>query len=454
MTYDDSTIVAPATASGGALSVVRISGSRAIEICDSLFRGKTPISNARSHTLHYGNLIHDDQLIDEVVVALFRSPNSYTGEDTVEISCHGSHYITQRVIQAATTLGARLANPGEFTQRAYLSGRLDLSQAEAVADLIAAESRTAHNLALKQMRGGYSDALTKLYDKLLELSALLELELDFSEEDVEFADRAEIALNLADIKSRIEQLHSSFKLGNVLKNGVQTAIVGEPNVGKSTLLNYLVGDDRAMVSSIAGTTRDTIEEVINISGVQFRLIDTAGLHSTSDQLEQMGIDRTHRAIDKADIVIQIVDANQSSHPKLELRTDQHHILVINKIDTISEEQLATLKQKCNNEPKINIFLSAKSGEGCDQLLETLRASVDTSSLERGDVIVTNSRHINSLHQAKESLEQAIQTLERGLTNDLLAEELRQVSHFLGEILGTITPDNILHTIFSKFCIGK
>ncbi len=454
MNYDNPTIVAPATATGGALSVVRLSGSKSIEICDRLFRGRQSLKESKSHTLHFGAIYHNDRLIDEVVVSIFHSPHSYTGEESVEISCHGSRYITSQIISAAIDCGAQLASPGEFTQRAYLSGKLDLSQAEAVADLIAAESQAAHNLALNQMRGGYSDALAQLYDKLLQLSSLLELELDFSEEDVEFADRKQLAENLNDIDNHIQQLLGSFRLGNALKNGIQTVIVGEPNVGKSTLLNRLVGEERAMVSSIAGTTRDTIEEVINIDGVEFRLIDTAGLHATTDSLEQMGIDRTHRAIGKANIVMQIVDATQDTYPRLELQAEQIHLLIINKIDTLSQQQLQELQTRAFAPTTRVVMLSAKSGEGCEKLLSELRQCVDTSALERGEIIVSNNRHISALGNAKSALEKATHALETQLTSDLLAEELRQVSHHLGEILGTITPEGILQTIFSKFCIGK
>ncbi len=442
-------IVAPATASGGALGIIRMSGEGAIALCDQIFRGKNSLTTASTHTLHYGTLEVSGEVIDEVVVSLFRAPHSYTGEESVEISCHGSRYIQQRLLAALIDLGARMATPGEFSMRALLGGRLDLSQAEAVADLIASESRAAHTMALDQMRGHYSQHLAQLRDKLLEQSALLELELDFSEEDVAFVERSTLRQHLEKIGQEIQRLEESFRLGNVLRDGVVVAIVGEPNAGKSTLLNRLAGDERALVSEIAGTTRDTIEECIQIEGVIFRLIDTAGLHETSDHLEQLGIERTHSAIRKARIVLQLVDASQPTFTPIAIREEQERLLVYNKCDKLSDaerKQLATTPA--------TLLISAQRGDGIEFLRQTLRQKVDTSALDRGESIVSNARHAEALHLASEALVRCLNAFDADLSSDLLAEELRQVAHHLGTITGTITSDDILKSIFSTFCIGK
>lgn len=450
MAHDEEIIVAPATASGGALGVIRMSGAGCIALCDQLFRGKRPLSEGASHTLHYGVMYCGEELIDEVVVSLFRAPHSYTGEESAEISCHGSRYIQQRLLEALIHQGARLAGPGEFTQRAFLNGRLDLSQAEAVGELIAAESRTAHTLALDHMRGAYSQHLRSLHDKLVELCALLELELDFSEEDVAFADRATLRQNLDAIEQEVLRLKESFRLGNVLRDGVPVAIVGEPNAGKSTLLNRLAGDERALVSEIAGTTRDTIEEMLRIDDVNFRLIDTAGLHESNDRLEQMGMERTREAIRKARIILQVVEATQPNPLPVELREDQEKLIVFNKIDRLSLSERTALQEAFPTA----ILLSAKEGEGVERLRLALRQRVDTSALDRGDTIVSSTRHLEALQRAAEALQRTRQALDEDLPSDLLAEELRQVAHHVGTITGAITPDNLLQTLFSRFCIGK
>ncbi len=455
--FDSEIIVAPATPTGGALALVRLSGEGAIALCDGLFRGRGSLLEAATHTLHYGRMVQaDGEVIDDVVLSIFRAPHSYTGEESVEISCHGSAVVVNKLLSRLIGAGARMAEPGEFTRRAYLSGRLDLAQAEAVADLIAARSDAALRLASQQMRGGYSSALGALREELVRLCALLELELDFGEEEVEFADREQIASTMERIGHEIERLEESFRVGNVLREGVAVAIVGEPNVGKSTLLNRLVGDERALVSEIAGTTRDTIEERIRIQGVEFRFIDTAGLHATSDSLEQMGIERTHAAIRQAHILLQVVDARTKAVELLEPTPNQQLLLLYNKADLLSAEERVGLQNLLNAETRASaLLLSAKEDHRLEALRSTLRSTVDTSSLERGDTIISNARHFAALQAAHSALRRALEGLHDALPSDLLAEELRQVAHHLGEITGTaITSDELLKTIFSSFCIGK
>ncbi|MBQ3249117.1 MAG: tRNA uridine-5-carboxymethylaminomethyl(34) synthesis GTPase MnmE [Alistipes sp.] len=440
------TIVAPATEPGGAVMVIRLSGDRAIAIADRLFRGRRPLSDAEGYTLHYGHIVDDKgETIDDVVVALFRAPHSYTGDDIVEITAHGSEYITAEILRLAIEYGAVMAMPGEFTRRAFLAGKMDLSRAEAVADIIASDSRWSHNVASTQMRGGYSAKLGELRGELLRLSSLLELELDFSEEDVEFADRSTLRLLLNNIGTQLTTLTSSFALGNVLKNGVTVAIIGKPNVGKSTLLNALVEDDRAMVSDIAGTTRDAIEATTVIDGIRYRFIDTAGIHQTTDRLEQMGIERTHRTMSNASIILHLTTADEPTFEDVELGPEQHYVRVVNKIDTCA-------KDKRYDSDVIPI--SAQRGMGLDMLRQHLRALVDTSSLNAGSVVVTNMRHYAALKSAHEALGDALQAVDNNLSGDLISEDIRRILHHLGEITGEITSDDILHTIFSHFCIGK
>lgn len=442
----DTTIVAPATAIGGAVIVVRLCGSQAIAIADSMFRGKQPLAQAKGYTLHYGELFYNDgNIIDDVVVALFRAPHSYTGDDTIEITLHGSEYIASEVIRLAIERGATMATPGEFTRRAFLAGKMDLSRAEAVADIIASDSRWSHNVATTQMRGGYSDKLTTLRSELLRLCSLLELELDFSEEDVEFADRTQLVAILKNIDREISTLKSSFALGQALKNGVTVAIVGEPNVGKSTLLNTLIGDDRAMVSNIAGTTRDTIEATTTIDGVRYRFVDTAGLRTTDDSLEQMGIDRTYRAIEKANIILHLVSADNPEFPAIDITDSQHYIKVINKIDNFTLS-----KDVC----KDAVYISAKQEIGIDELRQRIRQTTDTSQLSSGSIVVSNMRHYAALNSAQESLHIALTALDNNTPSDLVSSDIRRILHHLGEITGEITSDDILHNIFSNFCIGK
>ncbi len=442
----DTTIIAPATAPGGAVAMIRMSGPHAIDIAERMFRGRHKLSKAQGYTLHYGAIVdaHGEHL-DDVVIALFRAPHSYTGDDTVEITLHGSEYITSSILNLAVEYGATPAAAGEFTRRAFLAGKMDLSRAEAVADIIASDSQWSHRVATTQMRGGYSEKLQHLRSELVRLCSLLELELDFSEEEVEFADREQLAVTLKNITSQIEDLRSSFALGNALKNGVNVAIVGKPNVGKSTLLNALVNEDRAMVSDIAGTTRDTIEATTVIDGIRFRFIDTAGLRTTDDSLEQMGIERTLRATRDAHIVVHLATAEEPEHEAMELTPQQHYIKVINKIDrAISSKNIAD----------DIIAISAKCDIGIDSLREALRDRVNTSGYAVEGVMVSNARHYAALTRAYEGACAARDALRGNVPSDLVAEDLRIVLHHLGEITGEVTSEDILHSIFSNFCIGK
>ena len=458
MLSDHDTIVAPATAPGGAIAVIRVSGAEALSLCDRIFRGRTPLAEAAPYTVHYGTIVdapaaeaESPRIVDDVLAAVFRAPHSYTGEDSVEISCHGSSYIVAEILRLLTDAGGRMATPGEFTMRAYLAGKLDLSQAEAVGDLIAASSRAAHALATNQMRGGYSSALEALRDRLLHLTTLLELELDFSEEDVEFADRQALRDTMEQIDREIGRLCSSFAWGNAIKEGIAVAIVGAPNVGKSTLLNRLLGEERALVSEIAGTTRDVIEECINIDGVLFRFLDTAGVRATDDRLERMGIERTMESIRRARIIIRMIDAVQPAGESDEaampgLRADQTLLTVVNKLDLHPDAAL----------PAGAIGLSAKRGEGIDRLRRALRETIPTDALYHGSTVVSNSRHHEALTAARKSLARAMEGMDAALPTDLLSEEIREVIRHLGEITGrgVITPDEVLKNIFSNFCVGK
>lgn len=436
-------IVAPATALGGAIAVIRMSGEGSIALCNRIFKGRKPLTEAASHTIHYGTIYDGERVVDDVVVAIFRAPHSYTGEESVEISIHGSRYIASEVIRLLCEGGARMAEAGEFSQRALAAGRIDLSQAEAVADLIAAESRAAHAIAATQMRGGYSTLLDSLREELLAVTSLLELELDFSEEDVEFADRKRLEQMLTKTDGVVTRLMESFRVGNAIREGVSVAIVGRPNVGKSTLLNRLVGDDRAMVSDIAGTTRDTIEESVVIDDIRFRFVDTAGLHDTEDRLEKMGIERTERAIREAQVVLYMMEPTQTELELPKLDAEQTLLLVVNKIDTSSERNIENA-----------IYISAREGEGIDALRRALRNTVDTEGLYRGEVVVSNMRHFEALSRAHHDIEAALRALESGISEELLAEDIRSAITALAEITGRITSDDILRNIFSHFCIGK
>lgn len=437
-------IAAPATALGGAIAVIRLSGEGAIECCDAIFRGRKRLADVGSHTVHYGEIADGERVIDDVLVALFRAPHSYTGEDSVEISIHGSRYIASEVIGLLCRHGARPARAGEFSMRAFAAGKIDLSQAEAVADIIAADSRAAHAMASTQMRGGYSESLRELRGRLLNITSLLELELDFSEEDVEFADRTRLKAMLDKTCATVGRLMESFRTGNAIRNGIRVAIVGAPNVGKSTLLNRLVEDDRAMVSDIAGTTRDTIEEEVVIDGIRFRFIDTAGLRDTDDKLERMGIERSHRAIETAQVIIRMVEPTaKSADVFADSKTATREIVVVNKIDTTEQRNIDGA-----------IYISARENIGIDELRKALCDTIDTSGLYRGDVIVSNARHYDALSKAHDGIERAIAGLSDGISSEMLSEDIRTTIDALGEITGEITSDEILGNIFSKFCIGK
>lgn len=447
----ESTIVAVASGSGGAISLIRVSGDNAIDICSRIIKTKDPLSQAKGYTIHYGEVKEESQLIDDVIVSVFRSPRSYTGENMVEISCHASKYIVREIVALLIKNGARVAQAGEFTVRAFLNGKIDLSQAEAVADIIASENRASHSLAQTQMRGGYSAEFSTLRDRLIELVSLLELELDFSEEDVEFADRGKLKDILDNIGAKINTLKSSFALGNVLKNGVSVAIVGEPNVGKSTLLNRLLNDDRAMVSDIAGTTRDIIEESITIDGICFRFVDTAGIRATDDKLEKMGIERTFNAVKRAHIVLLLVESGAESDIKsriesLNLGDDQMLCVVANKCDVNGFKTTVEGFDCCH--------ISAKSGLGIEELKCRLMSYVDVSGVYNGDSIVSNERHYEALTLASEAVDRVYCDLEIGISADLMSQDIREILHHIGTITGEITTNDILASIFSKFCIGK
>jgi len=447
------TIVALATPQGiGAIGVIRVSGTEAINIVNKLFPSKD-LNTQATHTIHVGYFKENDTVIDEVVISLFKAPKSYTGENVVEISCHGSWYIQQQVLELLVKYGARLAKPGEFTQRAFLSGRFDLTQAEAVADLIASNTEASRKNALKNMRGGFSNILKILRDQLIQFSALIELELDFSQEDVEFADRTRLFELLREIQQQIILLLQSFKLGNVIKNGVQVAIIGKPNAGKSTLLNTLLNEQRAIVSEIAGTTRDTIEETLNISGVLFRLIDTAGIREhTTDIIESIGVEKSFEKMRAADVVIYLFDVNEETANEIKnieksLREQGiKYLLVGNKADINVPNNFLT------SEPVI--YISAKHDVNINTLRQKLFALAVSDTSFLNDTLVTNARHVEALEKVQQSLQDIIEGMNNNLPGDLIALDIRRCLHFLGEITGEITNEDQLDYIFSKFCIGK
>jgi tRNA modification GTPase len=450
----EDTIAALATASGvGAIAVIRISGKNAIPVTQKIFKGKD-LTTAASHTLHFGTIRDGDKILDEVVVSLFKAPHSFTKEDVVEISCHGSEYIVKQLFQLLIRHGVRLAKPGEFTKRAFLNGRFDLAQAEAIADLIYSETEAAHQAALNQMRGGFSQEIKKLREQLINFASLIELELDFSEEDVEFADRSQLKSLIYEIKRVIDHLINSFDVGNVIKNGVPTVIVGKPNAGKSTLLNVLLNEERAIVSEIPGTTRDFIEDEIVLEGIRFRFIDTAGLRDSSDKIESIGIERTKQKMKQASLIIYLFDINSTSEKELkenllELKSYNIPLVVVgNKID----------KDKSNIVEFRNfdgiIFISAAMKVGIEELKSNLVEMVNFANFKTGNVIVTNVRHYESLVKSRDSLKSALDALDDGISGELLAQDIRSCLIHLGEITGEITTDDLLGNIFSKFCIGK
>lgn len=453
----DDTIVALSTAPGiAAIAVIRLSGKKAFEIIDVLFPSKNLLKQP-SHTIHIGILSGETGAIDEVVVSLFKGPKSYTGEDVVEISCHGSPYIQQRIIEACVNKGARLAKPGEFTQRAFLHAKLDLTQAEAVADLIASNTAASQKTALNNIRGGFSQQLKDMREQLIQFASLIELELDFAEEDVAFADREKFNNLIEEIKVTTEELIESFRLGNVIKNGVSVAIIGKTNAGKSTLLNTLLNENRAIVSEIAGTTRDTIEEVININGVLFRLIDTAGIRSHStDVIENIGIEKSLEKMKTADVVIYIFDANIEGESEIKKQVETFesfsikYLLVANKADV---NDLSYYKEKFRHTNKIN-FISAKNNTGISELKTALYDATVHASVSADNTIVTNARHLEALKLIRQSLLDIKAGLDSKLSGDLLAPDIRKCLYYLGEITGEVTNEDKLDYIFSKFCIGK
>lgn len=449
------TVVALATPQGiGAIGVIRISGMNAIPIIEPMFPSKK-ISEQAPNTVHVGLLKDGNESLDEVVLTIFRSPRSYTGEDIVEISCHGSAYVQQSIIKAAVKRGARLAKPGEFTMRAFLNGKMDLVQAEAVADLIAAETQVAQEAALHQIKGGFSNVLSAMREELIKFSALIELELDFSQEDVEFADRTSLKVLLNQIDTTVSQLLESFKLGNVIKNGVSVAIVGKPNAGKSTLLNALLNENRAIVSSIAGTTRDTIEEVLNIGGILFRLIDTAGIRESSDEIEAIGVERSLEKMKTADLVVYLFDVNTTTQVELDLQRKyltlnaKQSLLIGNKIDQYEHTILLD-----ENFGADCIFISASETLHIDYLKNALVQKIISGEIKAEGTVVTNARHFNALHKVSESLMAIRKGLDDKIPGDLVAIDIRQCFYHLGEITGSISNEDQLDFIFSKFCIGK
>lgn len=464
---DQSTICAISTPPGvGGIAVIRLSGQKAVAITEEVFispNQEKKLADQPANTLHFGTIRTGEKIIDEVVVSLFRAPHSFTGEDVVEISCHGSQYIQQAILELLLSKGARMAGPGEFTQRAFLNGKMDLSQAEAVADLIASTSAASHKLALNQMRGGFSQELIKLRGELLSFVSLIELELDFSEEDVEFADRTQLLELATRIEEMIGKLADSFKLGNVIKNGIPVTIAGETNVGKSTLLNALLNDERAIVSEIEGTTRDVIEDVINIRGVSFRFIDTAGIRTTADKIESMGIERTYQKIKQASIVLLLLDLTREPEKYLQNLEDvrqhinqQNLIIVGNKADQVDEGVVRKMLMDitlADNEDMV--FISAKMGHNIDSLKSLLLETVNLAKLNNEeDVIVTNARHYEALTQARESIQRVLDGIENGITGDFLSQDIRECMHYLGLITGEISTDEVLGNIFRNFCIGK
>ncbi|WP_396154669.1 tRNA uridine-5-carboxymethylaminomethyl(34) synthesis GTPase MnmE [Flavobacterium macrobrachii] len=461
------TIVALASPSGaGAIAVIRLSGKDAITIAESVFQSVSgkKISNQKTHTIHLGHIVDEGKTFDQVLLSIFKNPNSYTGENVVEISCHGSTYIQQQIIQLLLRKGCKMAQAGEFTLRAFLNGKLDLSQAEAVADLISSDNEASHQIAMQQMRGGFSSEIAKLREELLNFASLIELELDFAEEDVEFADRTQFKELLTRIEFVLKRLIDSFAVGNVIKNGIPVAIVGEPNVGKSTLLNALLNEERAIVSDIAGTTRDTIEDELVIDGIGFRFIDTAGIRETKDVVESIGIKKTFEKIEQAQVILYLFESLkfkvQSSEYIIEIEKIKNQfplkplVVVINKIDLLSEKEIQNIKEQLET---LNVKLetiSAKNNLGIEDLKNQLLSFVNTGALRNNETIVTNTRHYDSLLKALEEIQKVRFGLDGGLSSDLMAIDIKQALYYFGEITGEVTNDELLGNIFANFCIGK
>ena len=466
MVENHSTICAVSTAPGvGGIAVIRISGKDALGICDKLFKPVKEgnlIQDQKAYTVSFGKVYKGEDVLDEVLATVFRAPHSFTGEDTVEITCHGSVFIQQEILKLLVEAGCELARPGEFTQRAFLNGKMDLSQAEAVADLIASSSRASHKLAMNQMRGGFSRELDSLRSQLLNFVSMIELELDFGEEDVEFADRTHLLDLVLNIKKLIARLVESFGLGNAIKSGIPVVIVGETNAGKSTLLNMLLNEDKAIVSDIHGTTRDVIEDVVNVNGINFRFIDTAGIRESQDEIEAIGIERTFQKIDQASIILWMIDTTHFNK-KIEYIADRiipyaegkKLIIVFNKIDKISPEEQAILEEEfLPHIPAERIYLSAKYKKNTEKLENALLQAANLPEINENDVVISNVRHYESLKKALESINRVEEGLKTGVSADFISQDIRECMHYLGEITGEISTDEVLGNIFRNFCIGK
>ncbi len=456
----DETIIALSTAPGiGAIAVIRLSGNKAISIVNDTFVSSVnpnkKLKDQKSHTVHLGTIYNGNRIIDEVLITLFKNPHSYTGEDVVEISCHGSHYIQQQILQLYTQKGLRLAEAGEFTLRSFVNGKMDLSQAEAVADLIASDSKASHKVAIQQMRGGFTEQLKQLREELIHFASLIELELDFSEEDIEFANRDKLMELVNHIKCVLKKLIDSFALGNVIKNGIAVTIVGKPNAGKSTLLNAILKEEKAIVSNIAGTTRDIIEDEITLGGIKYRFIDTAGIRETYDEIEKIGVEKTFKKIADAKIVLYLVDATKSKDAiKNEIQViqqqikNQHLIVLINKTD-LSKNKFNTQFDNIEH----TLYISAKENKGIEELLQLLENTVKTQNIST-DTVVSNVRHYQSLMQAYDNIQRVQEGIEYSVTHDLIATDIRATLHHIGLITGEVVTDDLLDNIFSNFCIGK
>ena len=465
LNLNNDTIVALSTAQGvGAIAVIRLSGEQAIAIVDSLFFARDSNKNltkAPSHTVHLGYLKENDQIVDEVLVSIFKNPHSYTGEDVVEISCHGSTFIQQSIVQLMLDNGAKHADAGEFTMRAFLNGKMDLSQTEAVADLIDSQSAITRDIAIKQMRGGFSSDLKNIREKLIHFASMIELELDFSEEDVEFADRTELVNLVSDSIIHISALADSFKLGNAIKNGINTTIVGRPNAGKSTLLNTLLNEERAIVTAIAGTTRDTLEGNLIIEGIEFRFIDTAGLRETTDEVEKIGVEKALEKVANSTVYLYLFDISKTTVAELAkdleaLPTHIPRLIIANKVDLVAETLVLDFEKSIEALPFDNtlVFISAKEKSAIDSLKKELLKSIDADKISANQTIITNARHYDALNKAKEELLHVQNGLEAGLSGDLLSVDIRQALHHIGSITGQISTDDLLGNIFANFCIGK
>lgn len=463
---DQSTICAISTSPGvGAIAIIRLSGNEAIGVADKIFRspkkGKKLVDQ-KANTIHFGQIVFGDEIIDEVVVSIFKAPHSFTGENSIEIACHGSVYIQQKILEILVKSGARLALPGEYTQRAFLNGKMDLSQAEAVADVIASSNAAAHKMAINQMRGGFSKKINDLRDQMLHFTAMIELELDFSEEEVEFADRTQLLNLTIKIEELLRKLRDSFQLGNAIKNGIPVAIVGETNVGKSTLLNALLNEDRAIVSEIHGTTRDVIEDVINIHGTAFRFFDTAGIRETDDYIEKLGIERSYSKLELASVVLLVVDT-ENAYPivkgrmdkiRKRISEDQLLIIVANKIDSGLSETIQYLEVTDYTDNEKLVFISAKKRDNLNELIDYMVHAVNLEKFNQEDIIVSNARHFEILKDAHEAILRVLNGVNTGITGDFLAQDIRECIHYLSEITGEISNHEVLGHIFKNFCIGK